>query len=122
MLMIKQLFFIILAVTVVFIGPAVNQAFLAYHGPDDSLEDHFFTFPTLSDKAGDFAYLVIGIILFMLTTYLGVQFLDDPRRQLFCGWHNSSYLEAGHSNYPGIAAPKHPSSLGLFIFHKEGLT
>ena len=113
----RKLLFIVLAITVAFIGPAVNQAFMAYHGPDDSLEDHFFTPPALPDAAGDSAGLALGIILFMLITSLSIQFLDDPRRQLFCGWHNSSYLEAKHGNYFGTTCA--PAPLWSWAFYSS---
>jgi hypothetical protein len=115
----KILLFIILAITVAFIGPAVNQAFLAYHGPDESLDDHHFTTPALSDTAGESGSLAMGIILFMLIAWLSIQFLDDPRRQAFCGWHNSAYLEAGHGKLSGITAPRNLSGLGFFILPQE---
>ena len=115
----KPILLVILAVTVAFIGPAVNQAFLAYHGPDESLDDHFFSMPALPELARDSSWLAMGIILMALLRWMNIQYLEDPSRRLFCGWHNSSYLEATNGNIPGTTMPRYRSGAGPFILRQE---
>jgi hypothetical protein len=111
----KKALFILLALAVAVAGPAVNQVILAYHAPDESVADHFFTTPEITNLAGDSVFLALAIIFLTLALWYSLTCRANPVRELFCGWYNSAYLESNRSVFSGITTPRYLKGLGLFF-------
>jgi len=115
----KKPLFILLALAVAVVGPAVNQVILAYHAPDESVADHFFAAPEITNLAGDSVLLALAIIFLMLALWFSIGYMADPVRSLFCGWYNSAYLEASNAILSGITTPRRHHCPGPFYFYQE---
>lgn len=114
----KRLLFIILALAVAIVGPAANYVVLASHAPDESVADHFFATPEITDLAGDSVLLALAIIFIALVSWLTLGCFTDPVRGLFCGWYNSAYLEVNRSVLSGLTTPRRLRS-GLIYFYRR---
>ncbi len=112
----KRPLFIVLALAVAVAGPAASHFILVSHTPDESMADHFFATPEITNLAGDSVLLVLAAIFLALALWSGFSWLTNLARGLFCGWYNSAYLEANNGTYSGTTTPRHLKGPGLIIF------